>query len=226
MRYGLSGRCDVNYSELVAAIESTTENTFETTDVNRFIRAAERRVYMSIDFVASVRNATSTLTSGDRFLRCPDDCLSVQAMTVVAANGAHTHLLPKDVSFIREAYPNPTDVGTPKYYALFGPQSDDPTVLTFIFGPTPNEALGVELHYMAFPASIVTESTSWLGTNMEEALLYAALIEAYIFMKGEADVLAMYEARFKEALMLSKRVGDGLQRSDMNRNGTPRVAVS
>lgn len=215
----------MNYTDLVAAIESTTENTFETDDIDRFIRVAEQRIFNAIDFPLARKNVTGTLTSGNKYLQCPDDFLSVYSLAVIAANGSYTYLLPKDVNFIREAYPNPTVTGVPKYYSIFGPQSDDETKLTFILGPTPNAALTAELHYFYYPESITTIAggQTWLGDNLEMVLLYASLVEAYIFMKGEADVLKMYEDKYKEALMLAKKLGDGMQKSDAYRNGTIRV---
>lgn len=215
----------MNYTDLVAAIESTTENTFETDDIDRFIRVAEQRIFNAIDFPLARKNVTGTLTSGNKYLQCPDDFLSVYSLAVIAANGSYTYLLPKDVNFIREAYPNPTVTGVPKYYSIFGPQSDDETKLTFILGPTPNAALTAELHYFYYPESITTIAggQTWIGDNLEMVLLYASLVEAYIFMKGEADVLKMYEDKYKEALMLAKKLGDGMQKSDAYRNGTIRV---
>lgn len=215
----------MNYTDLVAAIESTTENTFETADIDRFIRIAEQRIFNVIDFPLARKNVTGTLTSGNKYLQCPDDFLSVYSLAVIAANGDYTYLLPKDVNFLREAYPNPTVTGVPKYYSIFGPQSDDETHLTFILGPTPNAALTAELHYFYYPESITTIAggQTWLGDNLEMVLLYASLVEAYIFMKGEADVLKMYEDKYKEALMLAKKLGDGMQKSDAYRNGTIRV---
>lgn len=217
----------MNYTELVAAIESTTENTFETADVNRFIRNAEQRIFNSIDFPLARKNVTGVLTSGNKYLQCPDDFLSVFSLATVAVDGRYTYLLPKDVNFMREAYPNPTVTGAPKYYAIFGAQSNDESKLTFILGPTPNAALTAELHYFYYPESITTVSggQTWLGDNLETVLLYGALIEAYIFMKGEADIMTAYEAKYKEALMLAKKLGDGMEKVDAYRNGTSRVDV-
>lgn len=217
----------MNYTELVAAIESTTENTFETADVNRFIRNAEQRIFNSIDFPLARKNVTGSLTSGNKYLQCPDDFLAVFSLATVAVDGRYTYLLPKDVNFMREAYPNPTVTGAPKYYAIFGAQSNDESKLTFILGPTPNAALTAELHYFYYPESITTVAggQTWLGDNLETVLLYGALIEAYIFMKGEADIMTAYEAKYKEALMLAKKLGDGMEKVDAYRNGTSRVDV-
>jgi hypothetical protein len=146
--------------------------------------------------------------------------------------GDYTYLLNKDVNFIREAYPNPTTTGAPKYYALFGPATTSggsPTItneLTFILGPTPNNAYSVELHYFYYPESITTALTTWLGDNFDTVLLYGSLVEAYTYLKGEADMMALYDGKYKEALGLAKRLGDGLERQDAYRSGQYRQAVT
>ena len=128
------------------------------------------------------------------------------------------------MNFIRQAYPVPTDTGLPRYYALFGPQYNDPNELTFILGPTPDAAYDIELHYYYYPQSIVTAGTTWLGDNFDTVLLYGSLVEAYTYMKGEPDMLALYNQKYMEALQLAKRLGDGLERSDAYRSGQSRVA--
>ncbi len=217
----------MNYTELVAAIESTVENTFETEDLARFVRNAEQRIFSSIDFPVSRKVSSLATTSGERYLNCPDDFLAVDSFAIIAPTGAYTFLLPKDPNFIREAYPNPTSTGVPKYYAIFGPQAALSTELVFVLGPTPNAAMTVELHYVYYPESITVAASgqTWLGDNLEFVLLYGSLVEAYTFLKGEADMMGVYEAKYKEALMLAKKLGDGAQKMDMYRNGTPRVPV-
>lgn len=141
--------------------------------------------------------------------------------------GDYEYLLNKDVNFIRQAYPNPGATGAPKYYALFGPTSSGVTItdeLTFLLGPTPDAPYMVELHYYYYPASIVTAGTSWLGDNFDSVLLYGSLVEAVTFMKGEADMVALYDGKYKEALGMAKRMGDGLERSDAYRSGQYRTA--
>jgi hypothetical protein len=140
-------------------------------------------------------------------------------------------LLNKDVNFIRQAYPNPTDTATPKYYALFGPTTTNdasPVItdeLSFIMGPTPDAEYGVELHYYYYPESIVdaADGRTWLGDNFDSVLFYGTLVEAYIYMKGESDLALAYNAKYKEALELAKRLGDGLERSDAYRSGQFRM---
>ena len=148
-------------------------------------------------------------------------------MAVIRASGAYEYLLNKDVNFIRESYPIPTDTGVPAYYALFGPLSTNEAELSFLLGPTPDAVYSVELHYFYYPESItVTASgTTWLGDNMDSVLLYGALVEGYTYMKGEADMLALLNTKYQDALMLAKRLGDGLERQDAYRSGQARVPV-
>lgn len=143
----------------------------------------------------------------------------------VTFQGDYTYLLNKDVNFIREVYPNPRDIAVPKYYAIFGPQSTNETELSFIIGPTPDANYYAELHYYYYPESIVDSETSWLGDNFDSALLYGALVEAYTFMKGEQDMMVLYDTKYKEALMLLKNLGDGKQRGDAYRDGQVKLPV-
>jgi hypothetical protein len=220
----------VNYAALVTAIQDYTENSFnyssDPTPVNLFIKQAEQRIYNSVQFPSLRRNVTGVTTASNKYLACPDDFLSVYSMAVFPANGEYTYLLNKDVNFIRESYPQPTDTGAPKYYALFGPQSANQTELTFILGPTPDASYNVELHYFYYPQSIVTSGTSWLGDNFDTVLLYGSLVEAYTYMKGEQDMMALYDGKYKEALAQAKRLGDGMERQDAYRSGQYRQAVT
>jgi hypothetical protein len=217
----------MNYAALVVAISDYTENTFPTTDMNTFITQAEQRIYNTIQFPSLRKNVTGTATANNKYLSCPDDFLSPFSLAVISATGVYTFLLNKDVNFIREAYPQPTDTAIPKYYALFGPTVTSSTVsneLSFILGPTPDATYSVELHYYYYPQSITTATTTWLGDNFDTVLLYGALVEAYTYMKGEADIIALYDGKYKEALALAKRLGDGLERSDAYRSGQYRSA--
>ena len=143
----------------------------------------------------------------------------------VTFQGDYLFLLDKDVNFIREVYPNPRELAQPKYYAIFGPRSDNETELSFILGPTPDAEYAAELHYYYYPESIVDSETSWLGDNFDSALLYGALVEAYTFMKGEQDMMVLYDTKYKEALMLLKNLGDGKQRGDAYRDGQVKLPV-
>ena len=147
-------------------------------------------------------------------------------MAVIDATGVYEYLLNKDVNFIRQAYPQPTDTAIPKYYALFGPQSANVDELSFILGPTPDAIYNVELHYYYYPPSIVTSDTSWLGNNFDSVLLYGSLVEAYTYMKGEQDIMTFYNAKYQEALGLAKRLGDGMERQDAYRSGQYRQKVT
>ena len=216
----------MNYAQLVVAVSDYTENTFQTTDMNTFINQAEQRIYNTIQFPSLRKNVTGVTATGNKYLACPGDFLSVYSMAVYPTGGEYSYLLNKDVNFIREAYPQPTDTSTPKYYALFGPQSTNEAELTFILGPTPDAIYNVELHYFYYPTSIVTASTTWLGDNFDTVLLYGTLVEAYTFMKGEQDMIALYDGKYKEALALAKRLGDGLERQDSYRSGQYRQKVT
>jgi hypothetical protein len=221
----------MNYAQLVTAIQDYTENSFnyssDPTPINTFIEQAEQRIYNTVQFPSIRKNVTGTTTSGNKYLSCPDDFLAVYSMAVIDAVGAYDYLLNKDVNFIRQAYPTPTDTAIPKYYALFGPSVNGTTIsneLSFILGPTPDAGYSVELHYYYYPESIVTASTTWLGDNFDTVLLYGSLIEAYTYMKGEVDIMTGYEMKYKEALGLAIRLGNGMERSDAYRSGQVRVA--
>jgi hypothetical protein len=234
----------MTYTELVAAIQSYTENNFpditladgstETTteQVNRFIQQAEQRIYNTVQFPSLRKNMTGNVQSGNKYLKAPDDFLAVYSLAVIDSTGAYEYLLNKDVNFIRAAYPNPTtDVGIPRYYALFGPAIVGSAItdeLTFLMGPTPNTTYTVELHFYYYPESITvaSDNRTWLGDNFDSVLLYGSLVEAYTFMKGETDILTLYEGKYKEALGMAKRLGDGMERQDAYRSGQYRQAVT
>jgi hypothetical protein len=232
----------MNYTQLFNNIQSYTENNFpdftvsdgatETSkeQIDRFIEQAELRIYNTVQFPFLRKNMTGNIQSGNKYLQAPNDYLATYSLAVIDSSGNYEYLLNKDVNFIRQSYPNPTtDVGTPKYYALFGPAivgSAITTELTFILGPTPNTNYTVELHFYYYPESIVTAGTSWLGDNFDTVLLYGSLVEAYTFMKGEADMLALYDGKYKEALAQAKRLGDGMERQDAYRSGQYRQAVT
>jgi hypothetical protein len=318
----------MNYIELFSTIESYTENNFPditlsngstnttTEQINRFIEQAEQRIYNNVQFPSLRKNMTGNITAGNKYLKAPDDYLATYSLAVIDASGNYEYLLNKDVNFIRQAYPNPTtDVGIPRYYALFGPSVQSGVItneLTFILGPTPNIGYTAELHFYYYPESIVqaiisslgtltggsgytngvyynvqltggsgtaayaditvsggavvavvirnggclykvgnvlsaavaniggtgtgfsvpvatvtnVTGTSWLGDNFDTVLLYGTLVEAYTFMKGEADMIALYNQKYMEALALAKRLGDGMERQDAYRSGQYRQAVT
>jgi hypothetical protein len=304
----------MNYTELSNALQAYTENTEASfiAEIPVFVRQAEQRIYNTVQFPSLRKNVTGATTASNKYLACPSDFLAVYSLAVIDATGAYEYLLNKDVNFIRQAYPQPTDTDTPKYYALFGPQSNDANELSFILGPTPNTTYSVELHYYFYPPSIVQSSvssvgtitggsgyttgtyfdvpltggsgsgalatitvaggavtvvtitdggtqyvvgntlsaaassiggtgtsfsvpvsavsnsagTSWLGDNFDSVLLYGSLVEAYTYMKGEQDMMALYNGKYQEALALAKRLGDGMERQDAYRSGQYRQAVT
>jgi hypothetical protein len=235
----------MNYASLVSAIETYTENTFpattladgtvvsSATQINNFITQAEQRIYNSVQFPSLRKNVVGTTSANNKYLSCPSDFLATYSLAVVDATGSYEYLLNKDVNFIRQAYPKPTDTAIPKYYALFGPTTVSgvtPTItneLSFILGPTPDALYNVELHYYYYPESITTASggQTWLGDNFDSVLLYGSLVEAYTYMKGEQDIIGLYDTKYKEALALAKRLGDGMERQDAYRSGQFRQAV-
>ena len=304
----------MNYAALYNALVAYTENLSSdfAAQIPVFVQQAEQRIYNSVQFPSLRKNVTGAMTQFNKYLSCPDDFLSVYSLAFVDASGSYEYLLNKDVNFIRQSYPSPTDYGTPKYYALFGPTTSGSTItneLSFLIGPTPDSAYSVELHYFYYPVSIVqgvitalgtvtggtlytngtyenvpltggsgsaayatvtvsgnvvtsvtllsggnfyiagdvlsasassiggsgsgfsvpvstvnnTTGTSWLGDNFDSVLLYGSLMEAYTYMKGEADMLSLYSQKYTEALQLAKRLGDGLERSDAYRSGQSRI---
>ena len=220
----------MTYTELSNAIKAYTQNYEDdfVANIPVFVRQAEERIYNSVQFPALRRNVTGTTSANNKYLACPADFLAVYSMAVVDGTGAYEYLLNKDVNFIRQAYPTPTSTGTPKYYALFGPSFANSDELSFILGPTPNSQYTVELHYFFYPESITTaaDGRTWLGDNFDPVLLYGSLVEAYTFMKGETDMLALYDGKYKEALAMAKRLGDGMERQDAYRSGQYRQAVT
>jgi hypothetical protein len=226
----------MNYAELFETIKSYVENDFPaqswtdtagtgtatmtgTEQINTFIDQAEQRIFNSVQLPLDRTNVIGNTTSGNKYLNFPNGWLSVFSLAVIdPVTGAQTYLLNKDVEYIRECFPVPTANGVPKYYAVF-----DET--TFILGPTPDARYDMEMHYYAYPTSIVTAGTSWLGTNFDSVLLYGSLLEAYTFMKGEPDVIQNYMARYNEALAQLKQLGEGKNRQDTYRTTQARIQV-
>jgi len=210
----------MNYSQLVTEIQNYTENQFTTDVVNTFITQAEQRIYNTVQLPALRKNVTGTTTSGNKYLAMPTNWLATFSVAIINGANEYTYLLNKDVNFIRQSYPD-TDsdfYGTPAYYAVF-----DNTA--FIMGPTPDASYAIELHYFYYPESITTAGTSWLGDNFSSTLLYGSLLEAYTYMKGEADVMAKYQQRYDDAMALLKQLGDGKDRQDAYRSGQVRYPV-
>jgi len=212
----------MNYSTLVNEIQSYTENQFVPSDINTFITQAEQRIYNTVQLPAIRRNVIGNLTTGNKYLDMPDDWLSTFSLAVINNNNEYLYLINKDVNFIRQSFPD-TDAdfyGEPQYYAVFDNSA-------FIVGPTPDDDYQVELHYFYYPESITTAPSgqTWLGDHFSSVLLYGSLLEAYTYMKGEADVIANYKARYDEAMLLLKQLGDGKDRQDAYRSGQVRYPV-
>jgi hypothetical protein len=217
----------MNYTELKTNIADICENEFTAEQYAMFTQQAEQKIYNTVQLANLRKNVTGTLTANNKYLAAPNDFLSVYSLAIYpAAGGDYLFLLDKDVNFIRQAYPNPATTGKPKHYAIFGPQSNDVNELTFILGPTPDATYAAELHYYYYPESIVTAGETWLGENFDSALLNGALIEAIRFMKGEDDMVKLYQDMYMQAIALLKNLGDGKQRTDTYRDGQTRIKVS
>jgi len=221
----------MNYASLIANIQDICENSFTADELAMFTQQAEQKIYSSVQIANLRKNVTGTLTINNKYLSVPGDFLSVYSLAVIKTNGSYEYLLNKDVNFIRQAYPQPTDTAIPKYYALFGPAVSGSTIsdeLSFILGPTPDSSYSVELHYYYYPESITVaaDGQTWLGDNFDSVLLYGSLVEAYTYMKGEADMMQLYNGKFMEALALAKRLGDGMERQDAYRSGQFRQRVT
>lgn len=225
----------MNYDELFKTVKGYVENDFpdtswtdeagtgsvtltSTEQINTFIQEAEQRIFNTVQLLDLRKNVTGNCTAGNKYLSVPSDWLANFSLAVIDDDGNYEYLLNKDVSFIRQSYPNPNDTGLPYCYAYFDENS-------YILGPTPDQNYEVELHYFYYPPSIVEAGTSWLGENFDSALLYGTLLEAYTFMKGEADVIAGYQKRYDEAMGMLKQLGEGKNRQDMYRSGQVRYPV-
>ena len=208
------------YTTLTQSIQDWTENNESTfvAEIPFFVKNAEERIFKSIDLDYFRKNVSGAMTSSNKFLEKPSDYLASFSLSYVDSSSNNVFLLQKDVNFIQEYNPNPSTTGSPKYYASYD-------VDTFIVGPTPNSNYTVELHYFYRPTSLTTDNsgTTWISTNAPDALLYACLIEAYTFMKGEADLLKVYDSRLIEALSRLKVYGEGQENVDAYRDGLPRV---
>jgi len=211
----------MNYTELCTNIEDICENEFSAQALAMFTEQAEQKIYNTVQIPAIRKNVTGTLTTGIKYLQIPSDFLYVYSLAVIESNGEYHYLVDKDVNFIREAYPRDVTATRtlPKYYAIFDASA-------FIVGPTPDQAYSAELHYGYYPESIVTAGTTWLGTEFDSALLNGALIEAIRFMKGEPDMIAVYEKLYVQAIGLLKNLGDGKLRTDTYRTVQVRNPVS
>ena len=228
----------MNYSTLFETIKGYVENDFPGTtwtdsagtgtvtftqkeQIDTFIKQAEQRIYNTVQLPALRKSVTGNCTLQNKYLSMPSDWLAMFSLAIIRNDGTQEYLLNKDVKFIRAMFPDPTDYAEPTHYAIFDNN-------TMILGPTPDASYGMEMHYYGYPTSIVDSQTgtTWLGDNFDSALLYGSLLEAYTFMKGEADVIGVYKARYDEALSLLKALGDGKDRQDTYRSGQVRYPVT
>ena len=225
----------MNYATLFETIKGYVENDFPNTSwtdsagtgtvtltsteqINTFIKQAEQRVFNMVQLLDLRKNVTGSCTTANKYVTVPTDWLATFSLAVIDSLGNYEYLLNKDVNYIRQAFPNPSESWIPTHYAYFDQNS-------FIVGPTPNDNYAVELHYFYYPTSIVDAGTSWLGDNFDSVLLYGSLLEAYTFMKGEPDVIQGYQKRYDEALAMLKMLGEGKNRQDMYRSGQARYPV-
>tara|TARA_R100000734_G_C3297945_1_gene88917 strand:+ start:290 stop:940 length:651 start_codon:yes stop_codon:yes gene_type:complete len=205
------------YDQLKTAIQDYTENdeTSFVTNLPLFIRISEERILKNVQLSLFRKNVTASTTASDKFLACPSDFLAPFSLSLAGTDGDKFFIDFKDPSFIQSYTPDATTTGSPKYYAVFD-------INNFILAPTPNTTFTAELHYFYRPASLTAGSgsgTTWLSENAEMAMLYGALIEAYIYMKGEQDVMAMYNKRFEESLIGVKMLGEAKETTDEYRTG-------
>ena len=207
----------MNYTELKTNIQDICEQTFTDDQLAMFTKQAEQLIYTTVDLPAMRKNQTGNTTLDNKYLTMPSNILYVYSLAVIDGSGDYHYLLNKDVSFIREAYPLPTATGMPVHYGIFGQT-------TFILGPTPNAAYQSEIHFSEYPESIVTASTTWLGTEFDSALLNGALVEAIRFQKGEPDMVALYEKLYTQSMLLLRNMGAGRMETDTYRSGVVRVS--
>ena len=208
----------MNYADLKTNIQDICEQTFTDAQLAMFTDQAEQKIYTTVELPALRKNQTGSFTSGNKYLTMPTGMLYVYSLAVINGDGDYDYLLNKDVNFIREAYPGPSDTGQPKHYAVFDQTS-------FVVGPTPDDNYSVEMHFSYYPESIVTAGTTWLGDEFDSALLNGALVEAIRFQKGEPDMVALYQKMYIDAIALLKNLGDGKLRRDAYRDGQLRIGV-
>jgi hypothetical protein len=211
----------MNYADLCTNIQDICENEFSAQALAMFTEQAEQKIYNTVQIPAIRKNVIGAFSLGNKYLQIPSDFLYVYSLAVIDAAGEYHYLIDKDVNFVREAYPRDVTATRrlPRYYAIFDSSA-------FIVGPTPDQSYSAELHYGYYPESIVTAGTTWLGTEFDSALLNGALIEAIRFMKGEPDLIAVYEKLYVQAIGLLKNLGDGKLRTDTYRTVQVRNPVS
>lgn len=209
----------MNYADLVSQIQNYLENSEASfvAEIPNIVQNAEWRIHHDLQLPAARRNKTTTATTNNRYLGQPSDFISAFEASVISGT-TYSPLVFVDTSYIREAYPDASVTGVPQHYAIWNET-------TFLLGPTPDASYSIELHYFSLPDSIVTAGTTWIGTNAAAALLYACLVEGYIYNKGEMDMLKVYEERYKQNIDLLKVVSSGRSRGDAYRDGQFKTPV-
>jgi len=210
----------MNYTSLLASVQDYTQNSESTfvAEIPNMVKQVEDRIQHIVQLPVFRKTSSGTVTTSNRFLTTPTDFVAAYSLAVLNGSSEYSFLLNKDVDFIRESFDKTTDTGLPRFYAVWDHD-------TFLLAPTPDSGYTTQLNYFYKPESIVTAENTWLGDEAESALLYGTLVEAYTFMKGEQDLMQLYEQRYKEALVKLKELGDGKLRQDMYRSGQVRVPV-
>ena len=210
----------MNYTSLLSSVQEYTQNSESTfvAEIPNMVKQVEDRIQHIIQLPVFRKTSSGVMTSSNRFLATPTDFVAAYSLAVLNGSSEYSFLLNKDVDFIREAFDKTTDTGLPRFYAVWDHD-------TFLLAPTPDSGYTTQLNYFYKPESIVTAENTWLGDEAEAAMLYGTLVEAYTFMKGEQDLMQLYEQRYKEALVKLKELGDGKLRQDMYRSGQVRVPV-
>ena len=210
----------MNYTSLLSSVQEYTQNSESTfvAEIPNMVKQVEDRIQHIIQLPVFRKTSSGTVTTSNRFLATPTDFVAAYSLAVLNGSSEYSFLLNKDVDFIRESFDKTTDTGLPRFYAVWDHD-------TFLLAPTPDSGYTTQLNYFYKPESIVTAENTWLGDEAEAAMLYGTLVEAYTFMKGEPDLMQLYEQRYKEALVKLKELGDGKLRQDMYRSGQVRVPV-
>jgi len=210
----------MNYTSLVASIKEYTQNSESVfvAEIPNFVKQAEDRIQHLVQLPMFRKSSSVAMSASNKNFSTPSDFVSVNSFAVLDGSSNYFFMLSKDVNFIREAFDQTTTTGQPRYYAL---EDHD----TFLLGPTPNSNYATELNYFYKPQSIVDATNTWIGDEAPSTLLYGCLTEAYTYMKGEPDLLQLYDTRFKEAMVKLKELGDGKNRTDAYRSGLVRVPV-
>lgn len=206
----------MTYGELKQAVQDYVQSS-ETSFVNNlplFIRLAEERIMKNVRMNLFQKNASGSMTTGNKYLALPSDFLAPMTLSLTIG-GKQTFLLLKDADFVQAYLHDSSTTGEPIYFANYD-------VDNLIVAPAPDQDYAVEIHYLYRPSSLTSgtdSGTTWLSTNAEVALLYGTLVEAYTYLKGDQDLMMLYTQRFAEALSRLKNLGEALETTDEYRTG-------